>query len=165
MKRILFSIAIVGALLVGCSGGNKEEAKPADKPAEPAKPADKPAEPKPAADPVAEAKNIFSTRCTVCHGASGKGDGPTAATLNPKPRDYTDAEWQKTVTDADLTKIIVEGGPAAGKSPLMPANPDLKGKEAVVAEMVKMIRGFAAAGGAAAPAEGDKAAAPADAKK
>src|SRR5437870_4393802 len=46
-----------------------------------------------------EAKDIFAQRCTLCHGADGKGDGPTAAALNPKPRNYTDATWQASVTD------------------------------------------------------------------
>ena len=95
------------------------------------------------ADPVAEAKNIFATRCVTCHGASGKGDGAAASALNPKPRDYTDKAWQASVTDEQLAKAIVEGGAAIGKSALMPANPDLKGKDAVVAEIVKLIRAFA----------------------
>ncbi|MFZ9887389.1 MAG: c-type cytochrome, partial [Myxococcota bacterium] len=90
-----------------------------------------------------EAASIFKTRCVICHGESGKGDGATAAALNPKPRDYTDAAWQASVTDEQLAKAIVEGGAAVGKSALMPANPDLAGKPEVVAEIVKIIRGFA----------------------
>jgi len=27
--------------------------------------------------------------CVACHGAGGKGDGPVAFALNPKPRDFT----------------------------------------------------------------------------
>jgi mono/diheme cytochrome c family protein len=96
-----------------------------------------------AADPAAEAKNIFSTRCVTCHGASGKGDGAAAAALNPKPRDYTDKKWQASVTDEQLAAAIVGGGVSVGKSALMPANPDLKGKDAVVGEIVKIIRSFA----------------------
>ena len=97
----------------------------------------------PAADPVAEAQGLFKDRCTVCHGATGKGDGDGSAALDPKPRDFTSAEWQASVTDDHLQKIIVYGGIAVGKAPTMPANPDLDAKPEVVAELVKLIRGLA----------------------
>ena len=95
-----------------------------------------------AADPKAEAKKIFSERCAVCHGAEGKGDGVGAAALDPKPRNYTDPEWQKTVTDEQLRDIIVKGGAGVGKSPLMPPNPDLADKPEVVNGLVELIRSF-----------------------
>jgi cytochrome c553 len=91
----------------------------------------------------AASKEIFTTRCAACHGTSGKGDGPGAVALNPKPRNYTDAAWQKSITDEQLAKVIVEGGAAVGKSPTMPPNPDLVGKKDVVDGLVKIIRGFA----------------------
>lgn len=95
-----------------------------------------------AADDAAEAKTIYDSRCTTCHGAAGKGDGAAAAALNPKPRDLSSAEWQNSVTDEHIEKIIVSGGPAVGKSPLMPPNPDLAGKPAVVQELRKLVRGL-----------------------
>jgi mono/diheme cytochrome c family protein len=87
-----------------------------------------------------EAEQIFKTRCATCHGAAGKGDGPAAAALNPKPRDMGDAAWQKSVTDEHIEKIILSGGPAVGKSPLMPANPDLSAKPEVVKALRAMVR-------------------------
>ncbi len=78
----------------------------------------------------------------MCHGATGRGDGPTAATLNPKPRDFANTEWQKGTTDAQLKMVIVKGGPSTGKSALMPPNPDLEGKPEVVAQLVQIIRGY-----------------------
>ena len=97
----------------------------------------------PTTDPgLAEAQKIFAQRCVMCHGASGHGDGVASANLNPKPRNYTDAAWQASVKDEDLTKIIVGGGDAVGKSIMMPANPDLKDKADVVAGLVKIVRGF-----------------------
>ena len=60
---------------------------------------------------------IFKTRCSTCHGMDGKGNGPAAITLNPKPRNYTDVAWQKSVTDDHIREIIVKGGAALGKSP------------------------------------------------
>jgi len=91
------------------------------------------------------AESVFSTRCATCHGSSGHGDGPAAVALNPKPRNYSDAEWQKSVTDEQIKKTIVEGGAAVGKSPLMTPNPDLAGKTEVLDGLVKIIRGFASA--------------------
>ena len=116
-------------------------AKPtaAAKPAAEAKPAAKPAA---AADPAAEAKSIFTQRCVLCHGANGLGDGVAGKSLNPKPRNWTDAKWQDATKDETIAKAIVEGGAAIGKSPTMPGNPDLKGKDAVVKELVKIIRAF-----------------------
>lgn len=90
----------------------------------------------------AEAEETFSQRCATCHGTDGTGNGPAAANLNPKPRNYSDAQWQSTVTDDDLRKVIVKGGPAVGKSALMPPNPDLDGKPAVVDGLVAKIRSF-----------------------
>ncbi len=90
-------------------------------------------------DAKAEAMQIFTTRCATCHGATGKGDGAASAALNPKPRNFSDKTWQTSVTDAHIEKIIELGGPAVGKSPLMPPNPDLAGKP-VVKELRAHIR-------------------------
>jgi len=94
------------------------------------------------ANPPEAARQIFGERCTPCHGKEGRGDGPSSAALNPKPRNYTDASWQRGATDAGITKAILEGGQAVGKSPVMPANPDLLQQPEVVAELVKIVRGF-----------------------
>ncbi len=91
----------------------------------------------------ATAKQIFNEKCANCHGVDGKGDGPGAAALNPKPRNYTNKMWQSTVTDEQIAKTIVFGGAAVGKSPVMPASPDLDAKPEVVTGLVKIIRGFA----------------------
>jgi mono/diheme cytochrome c family protein len=94
------------------------------------------------ADAATEAKDIFATRCSTCHGPQGKGDGPAGVALNPKPRDFADPAWQKSVTDEHIEKIIVGGGPAVGKSPLMPPNPDLASKPDVVKALTAYIRGL-----------------------
>lgn len=90
-----------------------------------------------------EAKSIFAMRCATCHGAGGHGDGAAAVAMNPKPRSFADAEWQKSVTDQHIEQIIVGGGPAVGKSPLMPPNPDLSSKPDVVKALRAMVRSFA----------------------
>ncbi|HEY4059211.1 MAG TPA: cytochrome c [Kofleriaceae bacterium] len=90
--------------------------------------------------PSEEAHVLFDQVCATCHGANGDGKGQVD--LPQKPQDYTNAEWQAKVTDDEIKKIIVEGGAALGKSPMMPAQAQLKDKPEVVAELVKIIRGF-----------------------
>jgi mono/diheme cytochrome c family protein len=91
---------------------------------------------------AAQAKEIFNTRCAACHGTEGRGDGPGAAALNPKPRNYHDRAWQAKVTDADIRKTISYGGAAVGKSPMMPASPDLESKPEVIEGLLQIVRGF-----------------------
>ena len=38
---------------------------------------------------VGRGKTLFRTHCSPCHGQAGRGDGPAAANLNPKPADLT----------------------------------------------------------------------------
>jgi len=89
-----------------------------------------------------EAQQIYSTRCAVCHGAEGYGDGPGAGGLDPKPRNYHDKAWQDSVEDKEIESAIVYGGAAVGRSPAMVANPDLGSKPAVVAALREIIRNF-----------------------
>jgi mono/diheme cytochrome c family protein len=61
----------------------------------------------------------YATLCSTCHGAQGKGDGVAGAALNPKPRSFVDTAWQNQTADEQIAKVIKDGGPAAGLSPLM----------------------------------------------
>lgn len=113
-------------------------------------------------DPVAAGKQIFVQVCVTCHGPEGKGDGPGAAALNPKPRNLTDASYMSGLTDRYLYELISRGGIAVGKSPLMPAQPGLVPLDLnnVVAYVKTLSGGGAPAAGAApaaAPAQGDTA--------
>ena len=91
---------------------------------------------------ASDARQVFDTVCSTCHGMDGKGHGPASANLNPKPRNYTDKQWQSSVTDDQIAKTILLGGAAVGKSPVMPAQPQLRDKPEVVAELVRIVRGF-----------------------
>ncbi len=93
-------------------------------------------------DPAADARKLFSTKCIVCHGDHGAGDGPGAAALNPKPRAFGDATWQASVTDDQIKKTIVEGGAAVGKSAAMSANPELSDKPEELSALLKIVRDF-----------------------
>ena len=91
-------------------------------------------------DARAKARDIFSERCAACHGADGNGDGPAAANLKPRPIDFHSRNWQKSITDDKITKAIIFGGRAVGKSGQMAPNPDLENEPAIVAALVEKIR-------------------------
>lgn len=136
-----WSVALAITMLVAC-GKNEKPPKPLE--GRGTQEVGPNAKKRPPADPnqPTEAKILFANVCSQCHGMEGKGDGPAAEALNPKPRNYTDPVWQKSVTDADIKAIIVGGGQAVGKSGMMPPNPNLKGRDDVLDELVSMIRGF-----------------------
>lgn len=90
--------------------------------------------------PEADARQLFNMRCAMCHGATGKGDGPAAANINPKPRNYTSEKWQKSVTDEQIAEVIRKGGQAMGLNPMMPAQPDLTDEQ--LKSLVALIRSF-----------------------
>ena len=91
---------------------------------------------------TAEAATLYSKRCAPCHGERGKGDGVASASLNPRPQDFSDPDWQHKVTQEHLEKVIVSGGAAVGKSLTMPPNPDLGTRPEVVKALVAKIRSF-----------------------
>lgn len=90
---------------------------------------------------AAEPPPVYAARCAACHGPAGRGDGPAARSLVPRPRAFDDRAWQGAVTDEHLRRVIVEGGAALGKSPAMPAHPDLAAED--VAALVAFIRASA----------------------
>jgi cytochrome c553 len=137
MFRASTIVILALALVAGC-GKRKEEPATAEPETPPT--AAKPTEG--AQPPAEEAQTMFKTVCAACHGETGTGNGPAAAALDPKPRNYTDKTWQASVTDDQIAKTILMGGAAVGKSPVMPAQPQLREKPEVLAELVKIIRKF-----------------------
>jgi hypothetical protein len=88
----------------------------------------------------AEAESIFSDRCAVCHGDNGEGNGPGADNLNPRPVNFHNQKWQRSISDERIAKAIVYGGQAVGLSASMAPNPDLESKPRTVAALVERIR-------------------------
>jgi len=127
-KRPLFAPFLFFALSVGCGGGGKGPDTGTQEGA--------------SAQGAKEARALFESLCFTCHGLTGHGDGPGAVALNPKPRSFADVAWQDSVTDEQISKTIVYGGAAVGKSPIMPAQPQLKGQTAVLDSLVKIVREF-----------------------
>ncbi len=62
----------------------------------------------------------FSFYCVHCHGWNGKGDGPTAAPLDPRPRNLTNGEYANYISNLDLFAVIKGGGKARNLSEAMP---------------------------------------------
>lgn len=87
---------------------------------------------------VEEGKKLFQKLCFVCHGKNGGGDGPAAAALNPKPRNFQDIKHMKKRSDKWLYTAIKKGGAAVKLSPLMAPFPQLKDKE--IKNLIAFIR-------------------------
>lgn len=63
-------------------------------------------------------KHVYNRACAGCHGRSGRGDGPAAEALDPRPRDLTSGKFKfrstptgSPPTDADLFRTLSEGIP------------------------------------------------------
>lgn len=54
---------------------------------------------------VTEGKKLYDKYCWTCHGLTGKGDGPGAKNLNPKPADHTSPVVQDQSDGALYWKI------------------------------------------------------------
>ena len=61
-------------------------------------------------------KSIYDARCAPCHGSTGKGDGPDAGLLNPRPRNFTSGIFKFRSTesgslpvDDDITTTVKNG--------------------------------------------------------
>ncbi len=68
---------------------------------------------------VDRGKVVYREYCSQCHGPTGKGDGPAASGLEPKPAIHANIPFEKLPIEY-LYNVINHGGPAVGKSPNMP---------------------------------------------
>jgi len=69
---------------------------------------------------IAQGQGIYKGKgtCFVCHGASGKGDGPAGLVLDPSPRNFTNPEFQQKRTDGELFWVLKNGSPGTGMVPM-----------------------------------------------
>lgn len=67
--------------------------------------------------------NVFQKNCTTCHGKSGKGNGPAAIALNPRPANLTSDNVRSETEGAVYWKIV------NGKGSMISWNKTLSAKE------------------------------------
>ena len=98
-----------------------------------------------AAGDVEAGKATYQANCASCHGPEGRGDGPVAMALDPKPRDFAEAQFKydtdgdgTTGSDADITNIVQQGAAAFGGNVMMAPLPHLS--DAEVANIIAYIR-------------------------
>lgn len=86
-----------------------------------------------------DAKDNYKTYCWQCHGMQGNGNGLNVRDMSVQPRDHTSAKAMGGRSDADLFKVIKEGGLAIDKSVLMPQWGDVLSDEEIH-DLVKYLR-------------------------
>lgn len=73
---------------------------------------------------VAGGKTLYEGKgqCILCHGATGKGDGPASHMHGTHPpRNFTDCAFQKEREDGELFWVIKNGSPNTGMKSLIPS--------------------------------------------
>jgi mono/diheme cytochrome c family protein len=91
---------------------------------------------------IERGKRLFHFYCSQCHGLEGKGNGPNAVNLDPKPRDFTDSKYMVTRTDQNLFDVISKGGTALARSAFMPPFNNTLTKEKIL-DIMAYIRSYA----------------------
>jgi copper transport protein len=86
---------------------------------------------------IARGKEVYEQNCVTCHGPNGRGDGPLAASLRPRPADFR-VHMAAGHTDGELFTWLSKGVPGTAMPPF----------EAQISEndrwhVVNYIRGFA----------------------
>jgi len=60
---------------------------------------------------VTKGEALFQINCASCHGPKGQGDGPRAAELNPRPRNYRTEKFRYGALGSQLFNTITNGSP------------------------------------------------------
>lgn len=58
---------------------------------------------------LATGAHLYAEKCQICHGADGRGDGPAAAALNPKPADFTNPSFWQNDPREKISRTIANG--------------------------------------------------------
>jgi mono/diheme cytochrome c family protein len=65
-------------------------------------------------------KDTYLARCASCHGAQGRGDGPSTRWLRTKPTDFHDCDDMEKIPDGTIFTAIKYGTGMVDLPPDMP---------------------------------------------
>lgn len=65
-------------------------------------------------DSLDRGKQLYGQQCSVCHGPEGRGDGPAAKGLDPKPANFRDLEHSSIYGPGEKYWIIGNGSGKTG---------------------------------------------------
>ena len=100
------------------------------------------------------AQRLYVENCAFCHGPDGRGDGASATSMIPRPRDFTQGLFKYKSTpegmapsDEDLVAVVTNGLNASGM-------PFFRGvmSEQEIRDVVGVVKGFSKVFDAAKPA-------------
>jgi len=71
---------------------------------------------------IARGEEVFRGvgSCNVCHGENGDGKGIGASGLDPSPRNFANAKWQKARADGELMWVLRHGSPGTAMITVVP---------------------------------------------
>lgn len=92
------------------------------------------------ASELRKARIHWGTYCFTCHGIKGEGDGLGGINLDPLPRDLSNPEWQDSVDDDYILKVIRDGGASVGMSGNMSPNPMYRNQTGILRALVALVR-------------------------
>jgi mono/diheme cytochrome c family protein len=95
--------------------------------------------------PEATGKRVYGERCAPCHGDDGGGNGPAAAALEPRPRNFRDATFWKGRDVAQIRQVVRQGKPGTMMQPFQGVLTDEE-----IDAVVAFVERFRPAAGAAA---------------
>ena len=84
-----------------------------------------------------DGKAVYEIRCAPCHGSEGSGDGPAAAAIEPKPRNFRDPSFWRGRTRTSLRMTVEQGRPGTMMSPFKGVLSD-----AEIDEVVRYVESF-----------------------
>jgi mono/diheme cytochrome c family protein len=82
-----------------------------------------------------QGKAVYDSKCLICHGPKGEGNGPGAALVKTKPASFNDPKFWQGNVEEKITHAITAGKGEMVKVDLKPA--EIKAAIAYITQMCK----------------------------